>query len=53
MRKLMLLAAATALSISAPAVAGPTEDFHRLMDEYWAAYLKDNPIGATFAGVTN
>jgi uncharacterized protein (DUF885 family) len=52
MRKLMLLAAVAALSVSAPALAGPAEDFHRLMDNYWAAYLKDNPISATFAGVT-
>jgi uncharacterized protein (DUF885 family) len=53
MRKLtLLLAAAAALSVSSPVLAGPTEDFHALMDDYWATYLKDNPIGATFAGVT-
>jgi uncharacterized protein (DUF885 family) len=53
MRKLaLLLAAAATLSISAPALAGPAEDFHALMNDYWATYLKDNPIGATFAGVT-
>src|SRR3954453_740853 len=47
-----LLAAWAALSIAPPAVAGPSEDFHALMDEYWATYLKDNPISATQAGVT-
>ena len=53
MRRLCLALAATALlAITAPAVAGPTEVFHAMMDEYWAAYLKDNPIGATQAGVT-
>jgi uncharacterized protein (DUF885 family) len=52
-RKLtLLLAAAAALSIASPAFAGPTEDFHALMDDYWATYLKDNPISATFTGVT-
>jgi uncharacterized protein (DUF885 family) len=52
MRKLALLAAAAAIAISVPAVAGPVEDFHALMDDYWATYLKDNPVGATQAGVT-
>src|SRR5215218_2455138 len=53
MRKfIMLHAAAAALAISAPALAGPTEDFHALMDQYWATYLKDNPITATQTGVT-
>src|SRR6266576_5814747 len=53
MRRLSLaLAAAASLAIAAPAVAGPTEDFNALMDQYWTAYLKDNPIGATQAGVT-
>jgi uncharacterized protein (DUF885 family) len=53
MRRLCLaLAAAASLAITAPAIAGPTEVFHAMMDEYWAAYLKDNPIGATQSGVT-
>jgi uncharacterized protein (DUF885 family) len=53
MRKFtMLLAAAAALSISVPALAGPSQDFHAVMDDYWATYLKDNPISATFTGVT-
>lgn len=53
MRKLITLyAAAAALAISAPALARPAEDFHALMDQYWATYLKDNPITATQTGVT-
>src|SRR6478672_10084815 len=52
MRALKLAVAAAALIIAAPSFAGPAEDFHALMDQYWAAYLKDNPIFATQAGVT-
>ena len=52
MRKLtVLLAAAAALSIAAPALAGPTEDFHALMDQYWATVLKESPLLASQAGV--
>ncbi|GAA3897101.1 DUF885 family protein [Sphingomonas limnosediminicola] len=52
MRKLTtLLAAAAVLSISAPAFAGPTEDFHALMDQYWATLLKESPLLASQAGV--
>jgi uncharacterized protein (DUF885 family) len=51
MRKLALaLAAATALAVSAPALAGPAEDFKALTDEYWAFVLKENPIYASFLG---
>ncbi|MCL6683488.1 DUF885 domain-containing protein [Sphingomonas alba] len=52
MRHLKIALAATCLSIAAPALAGPTEDFHKLMDDYWAANLKDSPILATQTGVT-
>jgi uncharacterized protein (DUF885 family) len=52
MRRLTLALAATCLSLAAPAFAGPTEDFHALMDEYWATTLKNNPTFATQAGVT-
>ena len=52
MRHLKLALAATCLSIAAPALAGPTEDFHKLMDDYWATTLKDAPLFATQAGVT-
>jgi uncharacterized protein (DUF885 family) len=51
MRTFTLATAAACLAISAPAAAGPTEDFHALMDQYWAAFQRDNPIRATFAGV--
>ncbi|MEO8175658.1 MAG: DUF885 domain-containing protein [Sphingomicrobium sp.] len=47
----VLLAAAAALAIATPALAGPSEDFHTLMDQYWAAYLKNSPITATSVGV--
>ena len=52
MRYLTLaLATAASVALSAPAIAGPAEDFHKLMDEYWAAYLKDNPLTASSVGV--
>jgi uncharacterized protein (DUF885 family) len=46
-----LLVAAT-LAIAAPAFAGPTEDFQKLQDDFWAATLKDSPLFATQVGVT-
>ena len=52
MRCLNLALAATCLSLATPAFAGPTEDFHALMDEYWATVLKDAPVFATQTGVT-
>jgi uncharacterized protein (DUF885 family) len=52
MRRLTLALAATCLSLAAPAFAGPTEDFHALMDEIWATTLKDAPTFATQTGVT-
>jgi len=47
------LLAATILAASAPALSGPTEDFQKLQDEFWAATLKDSPLFATQVGVTN
>ena len=47
----LALATAASVALSAPAFAGPTEDFHQLMDDYWAAYLKDNPLTASSVGV--
>jgi uncharacterized protein (DUF885 family) len=47
------LLAATILAVSAPALSGPTEDFQKLQDEFWAATLKDSPLFATQVGVTN
>jgi uncharacterized protein (DUF885 family) len=46
-----VLASAAFIAIATPAVAGPTEDFRALMDDYWAAYLKDNPLVASSVGV--
>ena len=52
MRQLTIaLATAASVALSAPAAAGPTEDLHALMDQYWAAYLKDNPLIASSVGV--
>jgi len=52
MRRLSIALAATCLSFAAPAIAGPPEDFHQLMDDYWATTLKDAPTFATQTGVT-
>jgi uncharacterized protein (DUF885 family) len=52
MRRLTFALAATCLSLSVPALAGPTEDFHKLMDDIWATQLKDAPVFATQTGVT-
>ena len=52
MRRLTFALAATCLSLATPALAGPIEDFHALMDEYWATTLKNAPTFATQAGVT-
>ena len=52
MRLRHMLVAATAIALAAPALAGPTEDFHALMDDYWATTLKDAPTFATQTGVT-
>jgi uncharacterized protein (DUF885 family) len=43
---------ALALVIAAPAAAGPTEDFHKVVDDHWQAWLRNNPINATLAGVS-
>ena len=45
------LATALSLAIATPAIAGPEQDFRKLMDDYWAAYLKDNPLTASSVGV--
>ena len=48
----IMLAAAAALALTTPALAGPTEDFQKLQDDYWAALLKNSPTLATSVGVT-
>jgi len=47
MRHLKIALAATCLSIASPALAGPADDIHQLMDDYWATTLKDSPLFAT------
>jgi len=52
MRKLPLaLIGAASIAFASPALAGPSEDFQQLMEEYWAATLKESPLLATSAGV--
>jgi uncharacterized protein (DUF885 family) len=52
MRRLsFVLATAASLAIATPALAGPAEDFHALMDQYWATLLKESPLLASQAGV--
>jgi uncharacterized protein (DUF885 family) len=46
-----LAIAATAIALAAPASAGPSENFHVLMDQYWATLLKESPLLASSAGV--
>jgi uncharacterized protein (DUF885 family) len=45
------LLAAAALLAAAPAAAAPADDFHKLMDEYYAWLLRENPTYATSLGV--
>ena len=40
MRLRTTLLAATMLALATPALAGPTEDFQKLQDDYWAATLR-------------
>src|SRR5205085_9186535 len=47
----LALATTAALAIATPAVGGPTEDFHVLMDQYWATLLRESPLLASSAGV--
>ena len=51
MRLRISLFAATMLAVTAPAFAGPVEDFQKLQNDYWAATLKDNPTFASSVGV--
>ena len=46
----LALAAAAAIALATPALAGPTEDFKALTDEYWAFVLKENPTFASSLG---
>lgn len=51
MHYLTIALAAASVAVSTQATAGPAEDLHQLMDEYWAAYLKANPLTASSVGV--
>jgi uncharacterized protein (DUF885 family) len=52
MRKLPLaLIGALAIAVAPPALASPAGEFQKLMDEYWAAQLRESPLLATSAGV--
>ena len=53
MRKMMIgVAAAAMLAMTpVPANATPDEDLTQLMDEIWAALLRENPVFATSVGV--
>ena len=51
MRFRHLLLAATILAVAAPALAGPTEDFKALTDDYWAYVMRENPTFASAIGV--
>ena len=46
----LALVAAAAIALATPALAGPTEDFKALTDEYWAFVLKENPTFASSLG---
>ena len=46
----LALAAAAALALATPAVAGPAEDFKAVADEYWASFLRANPTYASQIG---
>ena len=50
MHKLTIVVAATAMSLAAPAAAGPAEDFKALTDAYWAFVLRENPTFASRLG---
>lgn len=51
MRLAAVLLAAASLAVAAPASATPTEYLHALMDEFWAAVLRESPVLATTVGV--
>ncbi|CAN5196296.1 DUF885 domain-containing protein [soil metagenome] len=52
MRKLPLALIGTAsIALASPAFAAPAGDFNQLMNDYWAAMLKESPLLATSAGV--
>lgn len=51
MRRLSVLLAAATLVAASPALAGPSEDFQALQNEFWAEVLKSSPLLASSVGV--
>ena len=51
MRLRHIFLAASILATAAPALAGPTEDFKALTDQYWAEAMRENPTFASAIGV--
>ena len=49
--RLLISIAAAALAVASPARAEPAGDLMRLMDDYYAWLLKENPVSATALGV--
>jgi uncharacterized protein (DUF885 family) len=52
MRKAFLIGCAVLGAISSPAYADANADLKSLVDAYWAAYLKENPVQASSLGIT-
>ncbi len=52
LRSLITLACcASALALSAPAIAAPADDLKQVIDDHWAWWLKANPVYATTLGI--
>ena len=51
MRRTCSLIASVLLASASPALAGPSEDFKALTDEYWAFTLRENPTFASGLGI--
>ena len=51
MRHRHVLLAATILTLAAPAMAGPPENFKALTDDYWAFVMREYPTFASSLGI--
>ncbi|MEQ7873544.1 DUF885 domain-containing protein [Sphingomonas sp. ASV193] len=53
MRRSLFIAALLCAAIAAPAtaLAGPPQDFQKLEADYWANWLRNNPVQASYLGV--
>ncbi|QNM82444.1 DUF885 domain-containing protein [Sphingomonas sabuli] len=47
----LALAGSALIALASPALAGPAEDFRKLQDDFWTAYLKAAPTFASLNGV--